>query len=714
MKKEILKIVGMHCNACAVNIESTLKEERGILEANVNFASEKLSLTYDPKIISLEKIKGALSSLGYQLLEEGEHAPEAKEKEVENLKKRFISSLSFGLPLLYFAMGPMAGEAGLIQLGLTTAIVISASNLYLSGFRSLIRRAPNMDSLVSIGTLAAYIYSLAVLVTGRGALYFESAGFVLVFILLGKYLETVTKGRTSAALKKLISLAPKKARVTRDGKEIEILAGEVRVGDVVVVRPGEKVPVDGKILEGASALDESMITGESMPVDKGVACEVIGGTINKTGAFKFRATKVGKDTALAQIVKIVEEAQGSKAPIQLLADKVSLYFVPSVIGIAVFAAVVWLILGQPLEFALTVFVSVLIVACPCALGLATPTAVMVGTGLAARSGILIKNSRALEIAEKVNVVVFDKTGTLTRGEPVVTDIHGDVLQLAASVESFSEHPLGQAIVRKAEEGGLEFFKVEDFEAIPGEGVRALVEGKKVYVGKLSDELNYQNAKEELEEQGKTVVYVVVDDRSIGIIAIADALKEHSKEAVEVLHRLGKKVAMMTGDNNRAARAIGSQLGISDNMIMSEILPGQKAEAVRKLQIPNPKSQKHMIAFVGDGINDAPALAQADLGIALGSGTDVAMETGEIILIKNDLRDVIKAIEISSYTLKKIKQNLFWAFAYNTVLIPVAAGLLFYPFGLLLNPILASAAMALSSVSVVSNSLLMRRARFSNP
>jgi Cu+-exporting ATPase len=577
-----------------------------------------------------------------------------------------------------------------------------------------------MDSLIFIGTATAYFYSLIVTFFSffkksfEAHLYYEATVLILLFISLGKYLEAITKGKTSEAIKKLIGLQPKEATIIKENVEMKISISEVKVGDIVLVRPGEKIPVDGVVIDGYSAVDEKAITGESIPVEKKVGDEVIGGTVNKTGVLKVRATRVGKETMLYQIIKIVEEALGSKAPIQLLADKVSFYFVPIVIGIAIFSLLIWLLLGKSFPFALTVFVSVLIIACPCALGLATPTAVMMGTSLAAQRGILIKSGKALEMARDVNMVIFDKTGTLTKGEPAVTDIvpfsrsEKEILQIAASIEKNSEHPLAEAIVKKAKEENLDLFEVKNFQAIPGRGVVGEFKGKKIILGtrKLMIENQIDTSKIEeklvsLEDQGKTTMILAENKEIIGIVAVADTLKEYSKEAVEILHRMGKKVGIITGDNRRVANAIAKQLGI--DKVLAEVLPQEKAAEIKKLQ-----SEGNIVAMVGDGINDAPALAQADLGIALGSGTDIAMETGEIVLIKDDLRDVVLAMDLSKYTLNKIKQNLFWAFFYNVISIPIAAGV-FYPFtGLLLNPAIAAAAMAFSSVSVVSNALLMKR------
>ncbi len=737
MKKTILKISGMHCASCAANIENTLRKEVGVKSANVNFASEKLYLEFDDAEIDIVKVKNIVEKLGYKAAEEtieqeiSDYNKEEKTQEVEKIKKRFVFALIFSLPIIYMAMGEMIGlpmpkvfksYGNIIQFVLTTTVIISCFNIWISGFKNLLRLSPNMDSLIFIGTAVAYFYSLVIsILTFLGIkieahLYYESAALILVFISLGKYLEAITKGKTSEAIKKLIGLQPKEATIIKNNEEVKIPISEVKVGDIILVKPGEKIPVDGIVVDGYSGVDEKAITGESIPVEKKKGDEVIGATINKTGVLKFKATRVGKDTMLAQIIKIVEEAMGSKAPIQLLADKVSFYFVPSVIGIAILAFAVWLLLGQSLAFALTVFVAVLIIACPCALGLATPTAVMMGAGLAAKNGILIKNSKALEIARDVNMVIFDKTGTLTKGEPTVTDIikikaeikENYILQIAASLEKNSEHPLAQAIINKAKKENIDLLEIKNFQVISGKGIVGEIEQEKVFLGTrklMSDNAIDFNFIEEkliqLENQGKTTMVLAKNKEIIGIIAATDVIKDYSKETVKMLHKIGKKVGMLTGDNKRAAQAIAKILEI--DYVLAEVLPQEKSAEIKKLQ-----SQGNIVAMVGDGINDAPALAQADLGIALGSGTDIAIETGDIILIKDDLRDVLKAIDLSKYTLNKIKQNLFWAFFYNTISIPVAAGVL-YPFtGWLLNPVIAAAAMAFSSVSVVLNSLLMKR------
>jgi len=741
-QKIIFNISGMHCASCSAIIENALKNEEGIKSINVNFATEKAYLEFNSIEISISRIQKIIEKLGYKATEETleeeihDHHKEAKAQEIQKLKKRFIFALIFSLPIIYMVMGEMVGlpmpiifenYGTIIQFVLVSAVIVSCFNIWTSGFKNLLRLAPNMDSLIFIGTAVAYFYSLTISILMflgtkvEANLYYESAALILVFISLGKYLEVMTKGKTSEAIKKLIGLQPKEATIIKDNEEIKIPISEVKVGDIILVKPGEKIPVDGIVIDGYSGVDEKAITGESIPVEKKKGDEIIGATINKTGVLKFKATRVGKDTMLAQIIKIVEEAMGSKAPIQLLADKVSFYFVPSVIGIAIFAFAIWLLLGQPLALALMVFVAVLIIACPCALGLATPTAVMMGTGLAAKNGILIKSGKALEIARDLDIVIFDKTGTLTKGEPSVTDVvkikndvsENLVLQIAASVEKNSEHPLAQAIVNKAKEEKANFSEVKNFQAIPGYGVTADLENKKILFGTRKLMANNQinpNIIEEkmivLEDQGKTAMILAVEKDIIGIIAVADTLKDYSKEAVEMLHKMGKKVAIITGDNKRVGQAIARQVGI--DRVLAEVLPQEKSAEIKKLQ-----SEGNIVAMVGDGINDAPALAQADLGIALGSGTDVAMETGEIVLIKDDLRDVVIAIDLSKYTLNKIKQNLFWAFFYNIVGIPVAAGIL-YPFtGWLLNPAIAAAAMAFSSVSVVSNSLLMKRYRKNN-
>jgi len=740
MEKVVLKIEGMTCASCVAVIEHGLKKEKGVSSANVNFATEKAYVEFDSAQTNLDKVRKTVEDLGYKASSDDEkmemsgernHSKEEKESEIKKLKVRFILSLVFSLPVVYMAMGGLVGlpmpkvfenYGILIQAILSGAVILASFNIWESGFKKLLRLAPNMDSLIFIGTATAYFYSFInaeLLLSGKAIgmenFYFESAAFILVFISLGKYLEAITKGKTSDAIKKLIGLQPKTATVIKNGEELEIPISEVQVGDIILVKPGEKIPVDGIVVDGYSGVDEKAITGESIPVEKKVGSEVIGATMNKTGVLKFKTTKVGKDTMLSAIIKIVEDAMGSKAPIQLLADKVSFYFVPVVFGVAILAAIVWLIFGYSISFAIAIFVAVLIIACPCALGLATPTAVMMGTGLAAQNGILIKSGKALEVARDITMVVFDKTGTLTKGEPVVTEIisvdknfkEKDIIQIAASVEKNSEHPLAQAVVNKSKAEGSDLSEVKGFQAIPGKGVEALLNRKKILLGTrmlMEDNKIETKAIEDkmiaLEDQGKTAIILAVGKNIAGIIAVADVLKKNSKEAVDILHKMGKSVAIITGDNKRVGEAIAKQLGI--DRVLAEVLPQGKSDEIKKLQ-----SEGKIVAMVGDGINDAPALAQANLGIALGSGTDVAMETGEIVLIKDDLRDVVKAIDLSKYTLIKIKQGLFWAFFYNIVGIPVAAGVLFPFTGWLLSPTIAAGAMAFSSVSVVLNSLSMK-------
>jgi len=593
---------------------------------------------------------------------------------------------------------------------------------FIRGYKAIKNLSPNMDSLVAIGTGAAYAYSLFITimmfqkVKGFSAvnLYYEVAGLLFVFIILGKYLEAVTKGRTSEALKKLIGLQAKTALIIKNDKEVEIPIEEVQVGDIIIVKPGGKIPVDGIIVEGHSSVDESMITGESIPVEKSKGDKIIGATINQTGMLKFKATKIGSDTVLAQIIKLVEEAQGSKAPIQKLVDQISAVFVPAVVLIAIISFSIWYSLGYGFLFSLTSFIAVLIIACPCALGLATPTAIMMGTGLGAQNGILIKSAEALQKTQKINTVILDKTGTLTKGKPEVTNLvplgisEKDLLKIASIAEKNSEHPLADSIINYARKKNIQIPKAEKFESITGQGVKAMWGIRRVLVGtrKLmnSYNINYLNSEkiiEQLEEQGKTVMLVALQRKMVGLIAVADVLKENSKEAVKALKNLGINTFMITGDNKRIGNAIGKKVGITN--ILAEVMPEDKAKEVKRLQ-----QTGYVVAMVGDGINDAPALAQADVGIAIGSGTDIAIESGDIVLMKSNVLDVVTAIDLSKFTMKKIKQNLFWAFAYNTLGIPIAAGVL-YPFtGWLLNPLIAGAAMAFSSVSVVSNSLLMKR------
>lgn len=764
MEKTVVKVGGMTCAACSARIDKMLNRAEGVSMASVNLATDSATVEYDPALISLAEIEQVIIDTGYEVIHEVKKAAadgssavdehkERKDKEIKVMRQKFIVAIVFAIPLLYVAMGPMIpffplplpkfidpslypANYGLTQLLLLIPIVAAGHRFYVNGFKTLIKGGSNMDTLIAIGTSAAILYSLfAMYKIGMGdhsfvhGLYFESAGVIIALIMLGKTLEAISMGKTSDAIKKLMGLSPKTALVLDGDREVIMPIEEVEAGHIIIVKPGESIPVDGLVIEGFTSIDESMLTGESMPVDKTVGDKVFGATINKNGLIKFRATEVGDETALARIIKLVEDAQGSKAPIAKLADIVSGYFVPIVVGIAVLAAVIWLIAGKSPAFALTVFVSVLVIACPCALGLATPTAIMVGTGKGAEYGILFKSGEALESAHKVDTIVFDKTGTITEGKPVVTDViqssggqDSELLRLAASSEKGSEHPLGQAIVKKAEDEGLELLPLADFAAIPGQGLRATLQGKSnsdeenpqadrvenVLVGNLKlmkdqgiELLDFEARAEELADQGKTPMYVAAEGKLLGIIAVADTVKESSLKAIESLKAMGIEVAMITGDNEKTAKAIGKQMGI--DKILAEVLPEDKSQVVKELQAEGRK-----VAMVGDGINDAPALTQADIGIAIGSGTDVAMESADIVLMHSDLLDVASAIKLSKNTIRNIKQNLFWAFGYNTAGIPLAAGLLYVFGGPLLNPMFAAAAMSLSSVSVVSNALRLRR------
>jgi len=725
--KESISISGMHCAACAQRIEKAINKVSGVSSVNVNLATDKASVEFDEKLTSLAEIEKTIEDTGYKVVREektahGEHhGMSVKEHEVMTLRRLFLLSVILSLPIFVLSFPEWFGVMvpNIVLLALATPVqFIVGYRFYQGTYIALKSGYASMDTLIAVGTSAAYFYSAVVtLIPGFGDyVYFDSAALIITFIILGKWLEAITKGRASDAIKKLMGLQPKTAIIVRKNKEIEIPVEDIAVGDIVIVKPGQKVPVDGIVLSGSSSVDESMVTGESIPVEKNKGDTVIGGTINKHGSFRFKATKVGKDTVLAQIIKLVEEAQGSKAPIQRLADTVSGYFVPAVILIALASFFAWyLILGQSFVFSLSIFISVLIIACPCALGLATPTAIMVGTGKGAENGILIKSGEALENARRITTVVFDKTGTLTEGKPKVTDVvalakiaRKDLLRYAAIAEKRSEHPLADAILTRAKEEKIAVPEAVKFEAVPGKGIIAGYGKEEILLGNVSLMARYKVKVAEdklgkLESEGKTVMVLAVDRKIVGLIAVADTLKESSKEAVQSLKSMGKEVVMITGDNKKTADAIAKQLGIDYSL--AEVLPQEKEKEIEKLQ-----AKGKIVAMVGDGINDAPALAKADLGIAIGAGTDVALETGQIVLMRNDLRDSVRAIELSSYTMKKIKQNLFWAFFYNSVGIPIAAGIL-YPFtGLLLNPIIAGAAMAFSSVSVVSNSLLMKRYR----
>ena len=731
------KIEGMTCSACANRVEKVTKKMPGVENAVVNFATEKLSISYDADVINFGDIKEKVEKAGYKLIREDEQKVEEKRKKLDEKGKlfwRLILSLIFAVPLLTITMGHMVGmplpniidpmmnplNFAIIQLVLTIPVMIIGYKFYYIGYKNLFKLSPNMDSLIAIGTSAAFIYSLYGtynIYTGDGSyamsLYYEAAVTILALITLGKYLEAISKGKTSQAIKKLMGLAPKTATIVRNGKELVIPIDEVIVGDIIIVKPGEKLPVDGEVIEGATAVDEAMLTGESIPVEKTVGSKVIGASINKTGFIKYKATKVGKDTALSQIIKLVEDAQGSKAPIAKLADIIASYFVPIVIGLAILSSIGWLISGEDGVFALTIFISVLVIACPCALGLATPTAIMVGTGKGAEYGVLIKGGEALEVTHQIDTIVFDKTGTITEGKPVVTDIitttisEEELLSIAASSEKGSEHPLGEAIVKGAEERNIKFKEISNFKAIPGHGIQVEIEGKIILLGnkKLMTENSIEVGdlgvkSDKLANEGKTPMYIAINNKLEGIIAVADTVKPSSKEAIENLHKMGIKVAMITGDNKKTADAIAKQVGI--DIVLAEVLPEDKANEVKKLQEKGSK-----VAMVGDGINDAPALAKADIGIAIGTGTDVAIESANIVLMKGDLKDVATAIKLSKATIRNIKQNLFWAFGYNVLGIPVAMGVLHIFGGPLLNPMIGAAAMSLSSVSVLANALRLR-------
>jgi Cu+-exporting ATPase len=831
MVTETLIIGGMTCAACSARVERALRKLEGVESAAVNLATEKATVVYDTGVLRLSAIREAITKAGYQVIETSKDTLDEdklrKEKEIRILKTKFVIAISLALPLLYIAMAPMIKWINLpfphglspmnfpliyalLQLTLVIPIIIAGNRFYTVGYKNLLRRSPNMDSLIAVGTTAAVVYSVYNLFQIAGgnhhaveSLYFETAGVIIALILLGKSLEAVSKGRTSEAIKKLMGLAPKTAIIIENGEEKEIPIDEVVLGDIIVVKPGAKIPVDGVVTEGQSAIDESMLTGESMPVDKKPGDQVYGATINSNGVIRFKAEKVGNETALAQIIKLVEAAQGSKAPIAQMADIVSGYFVPVVCAIAFVAGIAWFIAANAgianlpagktaTEFALTIFISVLVIACPCALGLATPTAIMVGTGKGAENGILIKGGEALETAHKIQTIVFDKTGTITEGKPEVTDIVGsgewgvgtqlmhrvavlinecgragaqlnaqdkkrcglalarpvgveqitvnteqgamsneqsmnaDLLQLVAAAEKNSEHPLASAIVREAEKRGLVMLPVTDFKAITGQGIEAKITVSQspvpsphsllptpqsplpILIGnkKLMDERGISLAELEadsdrLAAEGKTPMYVAVDGKAAGIVAVADVLKPSSKAAIEKLHKMGIETVMITGDNKKTANAIAKQVGI--DRVLAEVLPQDKSAEVKKLQ-----DEGRKVAMVGDGINDAPALAQADIGIAIGSGTDVAMESADIVLMRSDLSDVPTAINLSKRTIRNIKQNLFWAFGYNVLGIPIAAGVLYLFGGPLLNPVFAAAAMSLSSVSVLTNALRLKR------
>ncbi|MFA5796434.1 MAG: heavy metal translocating P-type ATPase [Candidatus Woesearchaeota archaeon] len=739
------KVLGMGSDHCAGIVKDTLNAIKGVKAVETNFANSYAKFQYNPSLVRLSTLKKAIDAAGYEaiIVQEGEDIFEkenkAKAKELQTLKKKFLIAAIFSFPILYLAMAEFISKNlappflspeihpiayALTQLILSIPVVIAGYRLFSVGFRNMIKRTPNMDSLIALGTSAAYIYGLYAvyqIIIGNVEfirnLYFETAGVIIALILLGKYLEAVTKGKTSEAIKKLMGLAAKTATVIRAGKEIEVPIEELEVGEIIIVRPGEKIPVDGEIIEGTTSIDESMITGESIPIDKDRGDKVIGATINKSGAIQFKATKVGKDTALAQIIKLIQDAQSSKAPIARLADIISGYFVWAVIAIALISFAIWYFLGAGFLFALTILITVLIIACPCALGLATPTSIMVGTGLGAEHGILIKSAEALERAQKINAIILDKTGTITKGKPALTQVisfsdidENKILQIASSIEKNSKHPLAEAIVKGGAEKNIEFEKITDFKEIPGHGLYAKVEGKEFYVGnrKLMENNTISFDKHldtihELEEKGNTVMMLANKKEILGIICVADTIKETSKEAIALFKDAKIQVYMITGDNERTAKAIASQVGIEQENVFAQVLPEDKSKHVAALQ-----EKGKIVAMVGDGINDAPALTKADIGIAIGAGTDVAIESADIVLMRSDLLDAVKSIKLSRGTMKNIKQNLFLSFAYNTAGIPIAAGLLYPFFGFLLSPIIAAGAMAASSISVLLNALRLKR------
>jgi len=760
MEKITLTVSGMSCAACAAHVEKTVNKKQGVSVGTVNLGMEKLYVEFDKNVITLDEIFNSVKNAGFELhmpkKDETEQAQKRKADEIEHMRRTFWWSFIITVPLFLFSMLPMIFYSlnieviphdwdpmmfphynGLIQLILTLPVMILCRNIFKRGFKAFFTGAANMDSLIAKGTIVAFLFSLYITIEnffllgtglhaafedmvfmGRNQFYFETVAVILTLIVLGKYLEAKTKGGTSEAIKKLMNLAPKTAKVIRNDIEVEISIDDVAVGDIIVVRPGEKMPVDGIVVQGFTAVDESMLTGESIPVDKKEGDEIIGASINKTGSIMYKATKVGKNTVLSQIVKMVEDAQNSKAPIARFADVISGYFAYAVLVIAILSGVAWFLAGYDMTFVMLIIVSILVIACPCALGLATPTAIMVGTGKGAENGILIKGGESLEMAHKIKTVALDKTGTITEGKPHVTDIAAkgrfntdDILRLAGSAEKQSEHPLGEAIVNYAIQKFGQIASVSSFNSITGQGVEAIIDDKDVLIGNkrlMEDrEINisdYSTDSEKLALEGKTPMYVAINNKLEGIIAVADIIKPTSKAAIAKLQEMGVEVVMITGDNRPTAEAIAREAGI--NKVIAEVLPQDKAEAIKQLQ-----SEENKAAMVGDGINDAPALVQADIGIAIGTGTDVAIESAEIVLIQGDLMGVANAIKLSKRTMRNIKQNLFWAFSYNVAGIPIAAGLLYLFGGPLLNPMIAALAMSFSSVSVLLNVLRIKKMEF---
>lgn len=743
-KKLDFMVEGMTCAACSKSAERSLKKTEGVVSATVNIATEKASVEYDPEITNIDDLRKSIEKVGFHMILEDE------EDELEgndNMLRRFIVAIVFATLVFIVSMGPMIGLAlpefisphhnpknyAIVQLILTIPVLIAGRNFYINGFKSIFNKSPNMDSLVAVSTSAAFLYSLAntyrmfsnetflnmLLETHKHLpLYYESATMIIALIMLGKYLEARSKEKTSQAIKSLMELQAKTAIVEVNGKEKEVAIEEVKVGDIIIVKPGQKIPVDGKIIFGSTSVDESMLTGESIPVEKTIDNYVTGSSINKNGFIKFKAEKVGKDTTLYQIIKLVEDAQNKKAPIANLADVVSGVFVPIVMTIAIVSALLWYFIGgSGFEFALTIFISVLVIACPCALGLATPTAIMVGTGKGAENGILIKGGDSLESAHKITTVAFDKTGTITNGKPVVTDLYivdnnfskEEIISFISSAESSSEHPLADSIVEYAKENNIAIENPDSFKSITGKGIEANISGNKVLLGNkkllesnsIKIESDLLEKSEKLASQGKTPMYISINQNATAIVAVADTIKDSSKETIEKLHSMGIKVAMITGDNEKTAKAIAKEVGI--DIVKADVLPSEKSKVIKDLQ-----SSDEFVAMVGDGINDSPALAQANVGIAIGNGTDVAIESADIVLMKDDLMDVANSIKLSKETIRNIKQNLFWAFGYNIIGIPFAAGFFYIFGGPLLNPMIAAAAMSLSSVSVVTNALRLKK------